>query len=169
MQEKLCPVCHVVKLITSFSRDRSRRDGHNNRCKSCDAGRNRAAYVHVIGPLSGRVFGYRSMHARVARLRGRASGHMCAAVCGRRARHWAYDHTDPGAIPGGRDHGPYSLDEKHYIPLCVSCHNKIDRNPLFRPLCRWCGRPHQRNYLCAPARAVLDSLDPAVMPHREVM
>jgi len=44
------------------------------------------------------------------------------------AQHWAYDHNDPHELierihPAGT---VYSLDQKHYIPLCGSCHKLFD-------------------------------------------
>lgn len=71
---------------------------------------------------------YNTLHQRIKHRRGGASKHTCMH-CVRRARHWAYDHTDPDERIG-EDHGrtmTYSLDPARYIPLCVSCHKLFDR------------------------------------------
>lgn len=72
-----------------------------------------------------------AVHQRVNRERGPARRHQCH-ICGDRADQWAYDRLDLYALIGetksGRgDARPYSLDAKHYIPLCYSCHTRIDR------------------------------------------
>jgi hypothetical protein len=69
--------------------------------------------------------GYSFAHRKVYRLRGKASDHACAH-CGRPARHWAYDHADPGARVDPRRGGPFSLDPAHYLPLCAACHRILD-------------------------------------------
>jgi hypothetical protein len=35
METKLCCICKITKNLTEFSKNRSRRDGHNTFCKSC--------------------------------------------------------------------------------------------------------------------------------------
>jgi hypothetical protein len=69
--------------------------------------------------------GYSFAHRKVYRLRGKASAHACAH-CGRPARHWAYDHADPGERTDPRRGGPFSLDPAHYLPLCAACHKILD-------------------------------------------
>jgi hypothetical protein len=69
---------------------------------------------------------YAGAHRRVYRRRGRAAAHACA--CGRPAKHWSYDHSDPASLTDRRGR-PYSLDPDHYFPTCVSCHKFADYEP----------------------------------------
>lgn len=82
----------------------------------------------ALGPESpkwkGDDAGYPAIHCRVKRERGRASSHVCEH-CGKPAKHWAYDHQDPEERSSPE--GPYSLDPARYVPLCVGCHNRLDR------------------------------------------
>lgn len=48
-------------------------------------------------------------------------------MCGSQAKDWAYDYRDPKVQYDPVKQAPYSLDvEKHYIPLCGSCHKRFD-------------------------------------------
>lgn len=85
------------------------------------------------GPLApgwrGDSIGYTGAHARVANQRGQAKQYKCSH-CGMQAAEWAYDHADPCERIGDEGHGhlaPYSLKVTHYIPLCVTCHRRFDR------------------------------------------
>lgn len=70
--------------------------------------------------------GYTAMHERIYRMRGPATDHTCQR-CGKSAEDWAYDHSDPSErVELGK--GPYSTDPAHYMPLCHSCHMKLDHN-----------------------------------------
>jgi hypothetical protein len=70
------------------------------------------------------LVGYVSAHKRVRAARGLARNHSCVD-CGRPARHWSYDNTDPDALyESGRGH--YSLDPSRYEPRCPSCHKHFD-------------------------------------------
>lgn len=66
---------------------------------------------------------YSGMHARLRADRGNASDHACVS-CGNKAKHWAYNHTDPDEIQGEK--GPFSLNINNYDPMCVSCHKNFD-------------------------------------------
>jgi hypothetical protein len=71
---------------------------------------------------------YRHMHYSVRRKFGAASQYPCYICHVKQAAAWAYDHSDPHekyVYPNTRL-GPYSLDEEHYIPLCVKCHRHFD-------------------------------------------
>jgi len=57
--------------------------------------------------------GYRSVHKRVERARGKASGHLCVS-CGHQAETWS------------QIHGTSGLDPAEYEPRCWSCHNIYD-------------------------------------------
>ncbi len=71
--------------------------------------------------------GYRAVHGRLLRLRGRASQFECVD-CGGRGEDWSYDHTDPN--PGFDHRGcPYSTDLSRYQPRCKSCHANFDDVP----------------------------------------
>ena len=73
----------------------------------------------------GEKSGYRAAHARVKAQRGSAREHNCE--CGRRALHWAYDHTDPNERHDEKLGAPYSLDVARYKAMCVPCHKTMDR------------------------------------------
>lgn len=66
---------------------------------------------------------YNAVHHRVRAERGSASTYQCVR-CDRRAKHWAYDHTDPDERQS--DQGPFSGDLNHYQPMCVPCHKRMD-------------------------------------------
>lgn len=67
---------------------------------------------------------YFTLHARVKKARGSASGYLCEGCCGGRAREWATLH--------GRD----GLDVyRDYVPLCNKCHQEYDGHPAQRA--RW--------------------------------
>ena len=68
---------------------------------------------------------YAGAHARVRRGRGKASDQRCIQ-CDERADHWAYDHMDPDEVISRRGL-PYSLKSSHYQPMCVTCHNRLDK------------------------------------------
>lgn len=83
------------------------------------------AEVHHSG-WRGDEVGYTAMHERIYRMRGSATDHVCQR-CGKPATDWAYDHNDPNEREElGK--GPYSIDPTHYMPLCHSCHMKLDHN-----------------------------------------
>lgn len=73
---------------------------------------------------SGDNVAYDAAHRRVRALWGPASQHPCIS-CGLDALHWAYDHTDPNErhTPEGYS---YSTDPQYYMPMCVSCHKRLD-------------------------------------------
>jgi len=71
----------------------------------------------------GDAVGYRGLHMRIVKARGKASEHVCS--CGVQAQQWAYDHSDPEPKLS-RLGSPYSLDVRRYDPLCRSCHGKRD-------------------------------------------
>lgn len=70
---------------------------------------------------------YHHVHVRLRAERGRASDRMCEDGCGRKAKHWAYDHSDPNALRSPEGF-PYSTDLSNYWALCSSCHQKHDRD-----------------------------------------
>lgn len=63
---------------------------------------------------------YSTLHKRVAVARGPASAHQCA-LCSDQAREWSQIHGTDGTDP-----------ERHYRPLCVSCHRSYDMTPEIR-------------------------------------
>lgn len=69
---------------------------------------------------------YSAVHERLRKSRGRAAEHVCE--CGQPARQWAYDGSDPNEL-SDTDHGrpvTYSADLSRYVPMCVSCHRRLD-------------------------------------------
>jgi hypothetical protein len=68
---------------------------------------------------------YDAAHARVRSERGKASYHECEK-CGKEARDWSYDGSDPNERICPRRGCVYSLDPRYYRPLCRSCHLKGD-------------------------------------------
>lgn len=71
--------------------------------------------------------GYLAVHKRVARMRGSAKTHTCQ--CGASASQWAYDNADPEVVTATHlgYRARYSLDESHYVAMCVPCHVAFDR------------------------------------------
>ena len=69
--------------------------------------------------------GYKAVHSRLQAHRGRADAHDCLS-CGKKARDWGYAYTDPYVQYDPKSGRPFSLDLKCYIPLCGSCHKRID-------------------------------------------
>jgi len=88
-----------------------------------------AAPNYATGQRSGMWRGdevtYKPAHFRVIRLRGSASLHLCAN-CGGSAQDWAYDHRDPNELTCSATGRKYSADPDRYMPLCRSCHKRID-------------------------------------------
>ena len=75
---------------------------------------------------------YKQMHRRVRADRGRITEHSCTE-CGKQARDWAYDHSDPSPLeqwiplPNGKMHlAAYSTDTARYQPMCRGCHIAFD-------------------------------------------
>ena len=68
-------------------------------------------------PTPGRRYG--TALARVARVRGPASGYRCA--CGQPAALWSYDGTDQTELRRPGRGTRYSLDPDRYRPRCRSC------------------------------------------------
>ena len=74
---------------------------------------------------------YRTAHTRVTQRRGKACSYTC--MCGKQARHWSYDHTDPNhqkqvfMWKGKPITCFYSTDVMKYQALCRGCHVKRDR------------------------------------------
>lgn len=62
---------------------------------------------------------------RVKKVYGSATQYPCLD-CDAPADHWTYDHTDHQERMGSNN-CPYSLNTKHYVPRCTSCHAKFDR------------------------------------------
>lgn len=65
---------------------------------------------------------YQTVHERLYRKRGKAKDYVCE--CGRQAKHWSYDHSDPNEK--SEQGKPYSLDLLRYTPKCVPCHKRDD-------------------------------------------
>lgn len=83
---------------------------------------------------------YTAAHKRVYRTRGKATTYQCVD-CGRPARDWSYDGTDPNEIVehiGGFVDRPvrrFSLDVARYSPRCRKCHATRDLGGPRKPHC----------------------------------
>lgn len=58
------------------------------------------------------------------RLKGPASAHNCP--CGRLAQDWAYQGGDPNERVDPKLGYVFSLDPDRYLPMCHSCHLRMD-------------------------------------------
>jgi len=69
-----------------------------------------------------------AVHQRIRKERGHARNYSCVD-CGGQAAHWSYDHS---AKDERYDElkGPYTVNQDHYDPRCVSCHKKFDLNRI---------------------------------------
>lgn len=87
------------------------------------------AVKRVLAARGSDAISYRSAHARVQSLHGKASDHVCCQ-CAEPAAEWAYTHDCPDEKSGwtGRRFAPYSTDPNRYVPMCKSCHATFDRN-----------------------------------------
>lgn len=84
---------------------------------------------------------YHALHDRLKAARGPASCYDCVG-CGRPAKQWAYDHSDPAPraeMLGGayRSEVEYSVDLFRYFPLCARCHQRFDSDYRYeqQPTC----------------------------------
>lgn len=77
---------------------------------------------------------YATTHRRVKKDGGKAVALACSS-CGEPAREWAFNHdTSPEFVRHHPDGMPYSArGQVDYIPLCVSCHRRYDRNLTEKP------------------------------------
>lgn len=66
---------------------------------------------------------YHRAHKRVYSARGPARSWPC--TCGSQAREWAYTHDCVDERQSAL--GPYSNNPSDYVPLCSSCHKRMDR------------------------------------------
>lgn len=88
------------------------------------------AVVQYSG-FKGDEVGYLGVHCRLREKRGNADAHPCS-MCDRRAKDWAYAHTDKDVRYDPKTGYPYSLKLTHYIPLCRSCHKRLDASTIRR-------------------------------------
>ena len=77
------------------------------------------------GGWRGDDVGYQAVHSRMQKALGRADSHDCI-FCGKQAKNWAYSYNDPDVKYDPTSGRPFSTNAKCYIPLCVSCHKKLD-------------------------------------------
>lgn len=71
--------------------------------------------------------GYLGAHCRLREQLGRADARLCVS-CGKQAQDWAYIYTDPDVRYDATSGRPFSLDSKCYVPMCRSCHRRMDIN-----------------------------------------
>lgn len=73
---------------------------------------------------------FSSAHGRIYSLWGSASQYDCIYNCGRKAKDWSYDGTDPtelyGSVSGCPAKARYSRYPEYYLPACRPCHRKRD-------------------------------------------
>jgi hypothetical protein len=71
---------------------------------------------------------YSAAHRAIRKVRGPARSYKCAKDCGRMAKEWSYDYSDPNELIEVRNgkRYTYSLDVNHYRPLCMACHRASD-------------------------------------------
>ena len=72
--------------------------------------------------------GYTAAHARVRRVRGSASDHICVD-CGGPAREWSYNHQAEEELVEEQRNGSmltYTTDLDCYEPRCAKCHDVFD-------------------------------------------
>lgn len=79
---------------------------------------------------------YRAAHKAIVRVRGKASSHKCV-MCGGQAHDWAYKNPSD-----------FSHDPDDYLPMCRSCHFKMDRSLYETCTVNGCEKPHQARGLC---------------------
>lgn len=63
------------------------------------------------------------VHERLRARYGPARDHLCP--CGKQAEEWAYQHTAETELSPGNM--PYSESDDDYLPMCRSCHRRLDR------------------------------------------
>lgn len=68
---------------------------------------------------------WRTVHIHLQRVRGKARRQLCK-YCGEQAADWCYDGTDPDVRYTEGTQMPFSLHLEHYIPLCRTCHKRLD-------------------------------------------
>ncbi len=92
---------------------------------------------------------YDTVHQRVRKARGRASGYECVS-CGQAAEQWAYDHADPDERWCLKHKRPFSLSLEHYSPMCITCHRRFDvlHMPEIECTVEGCNRPQKARALC---------------------
>lgn len=79
--------------------------------------------------------GFSAAHSRCRSLWGKASQYPCIE-CGKQAKQWAYDGTDPTELLEGVSRGAgqagkssyilYSIFPEFYMPMCYGCHARRD-------------------------------------------
>lgn len=88
---------------------------------------------HKVRTTKGMAFkevpGYKGLHVRIKKAKGRAAEYKCV-TCDSQAAHWAYQHNDPNELTG--EHMgyavKYSLNIDLYEPMCLICHNNLDHD-----------------------------------------
>lgn len=70
-------------------------------------------------------YNWRTMHTHLEREQGKARRRKCT-YCGAQARDWSYNYEDPDVQYEPGNEMPFSLKLEHYIPLCSSCHHRLD-------------------------------------------
>lgn len=79
---------------------------------------------------------YNSVHNRFNET-DPASNHVCG--CGHQAKDWAYQHNSLEEVYDEKSGRPYSENPDDYLPMCRSCHFKLDATELHQKLGRALG------------------------------
>lgn len=115
------PVCSVEEC------NRKARSYSASHCETHYYRLRRQGTVEYIGQARIEDPAYRTVHARLQRDRGPASGHSCVD-CGQPAQDWSYDHGDPDQRIAADNGCPYSTKAEHYQPRCKRCHAIFDND-----------------------------------------
>jgi hypothetical protein len=110
----------------------------NGTCASHRAHVDKDGYPRELVRPKREVPSYDAIHLRLAGAWGSASQYDCVK-CGKTAREWAYDGTDPSQLIGttGKTVASpmyYSQWPEFYMPMCVRCHRKMDAEARIREL-----------------------------------
>lgn len=128
--QKRCPSCRITQPSTEFSPDRSKADGLNSKCKTCDRARAKAYYARNRVATIAR----QSATNAVLRLAAiRIYGGSCVECGGADALQFDHIHGDGGAHRRRESHksmivrivaaGTPLTDIKLQL-LCLPCHQK---------------------------------------------
>lgn len=102
---------------------------HGKGCAPCGHASRAAAWRAGGHPnLIGDDAGYKAVHLRLKRMRGKASAHVCVD-CGGQAADWSYTgDSDTGLVSTekGVEGLLYSTDLDAYVPRCKRCHKRHD-------------------------------------------
>lgn len=115
-------------------RVKARRYYHENRDAVLAKRRERYAKLKATSDRLG-IVSYSRAHARVEERRGKASEYLCSACMEREAADWACRKDASHIAVEGTD--GFSLMASSYVPLCRSCHWRLDHGRLTGAWIKW--------------------------------